>query len=92
MAGKKSPGLWIETGVDGKICAFMVDLAAETLMLPSMLQEIDPLGFFEVDWFLDQALWMKDDGSALFLLRAGRQVAADSGNSYPYTISGTSWR
>ncbi len=129
MAGKKSPGLWIETGVDGKICAFMVDLngqekrlppitpaedlvgaaeidygtyrqeiqklyeehplfedkldismldledlAAEALMLPSMLQEIDPLGFFEVDWFLDQALRMKDDGSALFLLRAGRRL------------------
>lgn len=129
MAGKKSPGLWIETGVDGKICAFMVDLdgqekrlppitpaedlvgaaeidygtyrqeiqklyeehplfedkldismldledlAAEALMLPSMLQEIDPLGFFEVGWFLDQALRTKDDGSALFLLRAGRRL------------------
>lgn len=129
MADKKSPGLWIETGVDGKICAFMVDLdgqekrlppitpaedlvgaaeidygtyrqeiqklyeehplfedkldismldledlAAEALMLPSMLQEIDPLGFFEVGWFLDQALRTKDDGSALFLLRAGRRL------------------
>ena len=50
------------------------DLAAEALMLPSMLQEIDPLGFFEVGWFLDQALRTKDDGSALFLLRAGRRL------------------
>ena len=129
MAGKKSPGLWIETGVDGKFCAFMVDLdgqekrlppitpaedlvgaaeidygtyrqkiqklyeehplfedkldismldledlAAEALMLPSMLQKTDPLGFFEVGWFLDQALRTKDDRSALFLLRAGRRL------------------
>lgn len=47
------------------------DLTAEALMLPSMLQEIDPLSFFEVGWFLDQALRMKDDGSASFLLRTG---------------------
>lgn len=50
------------------------DLAAEALMLPSMLQEIDPLSFFEVGNLLDQALRMRDDGSAAFLLRAGQRL------------------
>ena len=50
------------------------DLAAEALMLPSMLQEIDPLSFFEVGNLLDQALRMRDDGSAMFLLRAGQRL------------------
>ncbi len=50
------------------------DLAAEALMLPSMLQESDPLSFFEVGYLLDQALRMKDDGSAAFLLRAGQRL------------------
>ena len=129
MADKKSPGLWIETGVDGKICVFMVELdgqekrlppitpaedlvvaaevdytayrreiqrlydghplfkarldisesdleglAAEALMLPSMLREIDPLSFFELGSLLDQVLRMQDDGSASFLLRAGQRL------------------
>ena len=129
MADKKSPGLWIETGVDGKICVFMVELdgqekrlppitpaedlvvaagvdytayrreiqrlydghplfkarldisesdleglAAEALMLPSMLREIDPLSFFELGSLLDQVLQMQDDGSASFLLRAGQRL------------------
>jgi len=50
------------------------DLAAEALLLPSMLQETDPLSFFEVGHFLAQALQMKDDGSAVFLLRAGQHL------------------
>ncbi len=50
------------------------DLAAEALLLPSMLQETDPLGFFEVGHFLAQALRMKDDGSAVFLLQAGQRL------------------
>lgn len=129
MADKKSPGLWIETGVDEKICVVMLgsygpekrlplitpaeelvaaaemdytvyrreiqrlheehplfaerldvpesdleDLAAEALLLPSMLREIDPLSFFEVENLLDQALRMRDDGSATFLLRAGQRL------------------
>lgn len=129
MADKKFPGLWIETGVDGKICVFMVELdgqekrlppitpaedlvvaagvdytayrreiqrlydghplfkarldisesdleglAAEALMLPSMLREIDPLSFFELGSLLDQVLRMQDDGSASFLLRAGQRL------------------
>lgn len=48
------------------------DLAAEALLLPSMLQEIDPLSFFELGNLLDQVLRMQDDGSASFLLHAGR--------------------
>ena len=40
------------------------DLTAEALLLPSMLQEIDPLGFFELGNLLDKALRMRVDGSA----------------------------
>lgn len=50
------------------------DLAAEALMLPSMLQEIDPLSFFELGNLLVQALRMRDDGSASFLLHAGQRL------------------
>ena len=127
MADKKSPGLWIETGVDGKFCVVMSgaygpekhlplitpaedlvaaaemdytayrreiqrlyeehplfaerldvpesdleDLTAEALLLPSTLREIDPLSFFVLGSLLDQALRMQDDGSPIFLLRAGQ--------------------
>lgn len=126
MTDEKIPGLWIETGDDGKISVVMVDtrrceqrlpsvtpaedliaateidytayrqeirrlydehplfeawldvseadfvdLVSEAVLLPSMLQEIDPLSFFELGNLLDQALRMQDDGSASFLLRAG---------------------
>lgn len=54
--------------------ADLEDLAAEVLMLPSMLEKIDPLSFFEVVCFLDQALQIRDDGSAAFLLRAGQRL------------------
>lgn len=50
------------------------DLAAEALMLSSMLQDIDPLSFFALGSLLDQALRMRDDGSATFLLRAGQRL------------------
>lgn len=50
------------------------DLVAEVLMLPAMLQETDPLSFFEVGCLLDQALRMRDDGSASFLLYAGQRL------------------
>ena len=129
MADKKSPGLWIETGVDGKFCVVMSgaygpekhlplitpaedlvaaaemdytayrreiqrlyeehplfaerldvpesdleDLTAEALLLPSTLREIDPLSFFVLGSLLDQALRMQDDGSPIFLLRAGQRL------------------
>ncbi len=54
--------------------ADLEDLAAEAVMLPSMLRETDPLSFFEVGYFLDQALRMRDDGSASFILRAGSHL------------------
>lgn len=50
------------------------DFAAEALILPAMLQETDPLSFFEVGCLLDQALRMRDDGSASFLLYAGQRL------------------
>lgn len=129
MESIKIPGLWIETGIDEKICVVMSglyepekhlplitpaedlvaaaemdytayrreiqrlydehplfearldipvsdleDLAAEALMLPAMLQETDPLSFFELGCLLDQALQMQDDGSASFLLYAGQRL------------------
>ena len=43
-------------------------------MLPSMLQESDPLSFFELGNLLNQALRMRDDGSASFLLHAGQRL------------------
>lgn len=54
--------------------ADLEDLATEALLLPSMFQEIDPLSFFELGNLLDQALRMQYDGSATFLLRAGRYL------------------
>lgn len=54
--------------------ADLEDLAAEAVMLSTMLRETDPLSFFEVGYFLDQALRMRDDGSASFILRAGSHL------------------
>ncbi len=50
------------------------DFVAEALLLPSMLQKIDPVGFFALGILLDQALQREDDGSALFLLDAAQEV------------------
>ncbi len=50
------------------------DFVAETLLLPSMLQKIDPVGFFALGILLDQALQREDDGSALFLLDAAQEL------------------
>ena len=47
---------------------------AEALLLPSMLQKIDPVSFFALGVLLDQALRREDDGSALFLLDAGEDL------------------
>lgn len=50
------------------------DFVAEALLLPSMLQEIDPVGYFVLGQLLDQSLRQEDDGSASFLLRAAEQL------------------
>ena len=50
------------------------DFVAEALLLPSMLQEIDPVGYFVLEQLLDQSLRQEDDGSASFLLRAANQL------------------
>ena len=47
------------------------DFVAEALLLPAMLREIDPMGYFVVVQLMDQSLRQEDDGSALFLLNAG---------------------
>lgn len=50
------------------------DFVAEALLLPSMLQKIDPVSFFALGILLDQALQKEDDGSALFLLNAAEEL------------------
>lgn len=50
------------------------DFVAEALLLPSMLQKIDPVSFFVLGALLDQALQREDDSSALFLLDAGEEL------------------
>ena len=50
------------------------DFVAEALLLPAMLREIDPVGYFVVVQLMDQSLWQEDDGSALFLLNAAAQL------------------
>ena len=50
------------------------DFVAEALLLPSMLQEVDPVGYFVLEQLLDQSLRQEDDGSASFLLRAANQL------------------
>ncbi len=50
------------------------DFVAEALLLPSMLQKIDPVGFFALGILLDRALQKEDNGSALFLLDAAQEL------------------
>ena len=50
------------------------DFVAEALLLPSMLQKIDPVSFFALGILLDQALQREDDGSALFLMNAAEEL------------------
>ena len=50
------------------------DFVAEVLLLPSMLQKIDPVSFFALGILLDQALRREDDGRALFLLDAVQEL------------------
>ena len=50
------------------------DFVAEVLLLPSMLQKVDPVSFFALGILLDQALQKEDDGSALFLLNTAEEL------------------
>ena len=50
------------------------DFVVEALLLPSMLQKIDPVSFFTLGILLDQVLRREDDGSALFLLDAAQEL------------------
>ncbi|MCM1233912.1 MAG: hypothetical protein NC489_27720 [Ruminococcus flavefaciens] len=50
------------------------DLAAEVLLLPSMIQKTDPVSFFVVGELLHQSLQREDDGTASFLLNAGAEL------------------
>lgn len=54
--------------------ADLEDFVAEAILLPSMLQERDPVSFFLLGELLHQCLQMQDDGSASFLLTAGYQI------------------
>ena len=50
MADKKFPGLWIETGVDGKICVFMVELDGQEKRLPPITPAEDLVVAAGVDY------------------------------------------
>lgn len=50
------------------------DFVAEALLLPSMLRDIDPVGYFALGLLMDQSLRQEDNGSALFLLNAAAQL------------------
>lgn len=50
------------------------DFVTEALLLPAMLQKVDPVSFFMLGELLDQALQREDDGSALFLLNAAEEL------------------
>lgn len=54
--------------------ADLEDFVAESLLLPSMLRERDPVSFFLLGELLHQSLQMQDDGSAYFLLEAGQRI------------------
>ena len=50
------------------------DFVAEALLLPSMIRDIDPVGYFVLAQLIDQSLRQEDDGSASFLLHAAAQL------------------
>ena len=50
------------------------DFVAEALMLPAMLQEIDPVSFFVLRELLHQSLQAEDDGSTSFLLNVAGEL------------------
>ena len=50
------------------------DFVAEALLLPSMLQKIDPVSFFVLGELLHQSLQTEDDSSASFLLNAAAEL------------------
>ena len=50
------------------------DFVAEALLLSSMLQKIDLVGFFALGIMLDRTLQREDDGSALFLLDIAQEL------------------
>ena len=50
------------------------DFVAEALLLPSMLRDIDPVGYFVLGVLLCRALLQKDDGTASFFLYAAADL------------------
>ena len=63
----------VEDRLDISVADFE-DFVAEALLLPSMLQKIDPVSFFVLGELLHQSLQAEDDGSASFLLDAGAEL------------------
>jgi len=54
--------------------ADLEDFVAEALLLPSMIRQTDPVGFFVLGELLHQSLQTPDDGTASFLLNMGRNI------------------
>ena len=50
------------------------DFVAEALLLPSMLRDIDPVGYFVLGVLLCRSLLQKDDGTASFFLYAAADL------------------
>ena len=50
------------------------DFVAKALLLPTMIQEIDPVSFFVLGELLHRSLQTEDDGSASFLLNAAGEL------------------
>ena len=50
------------------------DFVAEALLLPAMLEKIDPVSFFVLGELLHRSLQTEDDGSASFLLDAAGEL------------------
>ena len=50
------------------------EFVAEALMLPAMLEKIDPVSFFVLGELLHQSLQAEDDGSASFLLDSAEEL------------------
>ena len=50
------------------------DFVAEALLLPAMLERVDPVSFFALGELLQQSLQAEDDSSASFLLNAAEKL------------------
>lgn len=58
------------------------DFVAEALLLPSMLRDIDPVGYFVLGHLLEQSLRQEDDGAVRCSSSMRGTAASDSGGAH----------